>query len=69
QLDTAFPYEVCVLRQLARPLFSHVPASIPRREEMLSAGAALSRFVPIDPALLAPDAMLREFTGGGIYEY
>lgn len=69
QLDTAFPYEVCVLRQMAIPLFSHVPESISRREEMTAAGAALTRFVPIDPALLAPDAMLREFTGGGIYEY
>ncbi|MCC8357950.1 MAG: nucleoside kinase, partial [Oscillospiraceae bacterium] len=29
QLDTAFPYEVCVLRQLAMPLCSHVPESIP----------------------------------------
>ncbi len=69
QLDTAFPYEVCVLRQMAIPLFVRVPEDIPRREEMLSAGAGLERFVPIDPALLAPDAMLREFTGGGIYEY
>ncbi|MCD8087431.1 MAG: nucleoside kinase [Oscillospiraceae bacterium] len=69
QLNTAFPYEVCVLRQMAIPLFSHVPEGIPRREEMLSAGEGLTRFVPIDPALLAPDAMIREFTGGGIYEY
>lgn len=69
RLDTAFAYEICVMRSLAPPLLRHIPDDIPRREEMAAVAPAMERFVPIDPALLAPDAMLREFTGGGIYEY
>jgi len=69
KLDTAFPYEVCVMRTVAEHMFDVVPKNIERCEEIKSVGPAFRCFVPIDPKLLAPDAMLREFTGGGIYEY
>jgi uridine kinase len=69
QIDTAFPYEVCVMRSVAEHMFDTVPKDIERREEIRSVGPAFRYFVPIDPKLLAPEAMLREFIGGGIYEY
>ncbi len=68
QLDTAFGYEPCIMRPIAEPLLAHVPDDIPYRE-LTQVGPALSRFVPLDLKYLPADAMLREFTGGGIYEY
>ena len=68
RLDTAMGYEVCVLRTIAAPLFAHVPEDLPY-QEIRQVGPALENFVPIDLKYLPPAAMLREFTGGGIYEY
>ena len=31
--------------------------------------AAFDHFEPIDPALVAGDSLLREFIGGGTYQY
>lgn len=69
QFDTAFPYEVGVLRDQAAQLFATVSQGTERYEELHSIVPALERFVPIDPALVRPDALLREFIGGGIYSY
>lgn len=69
RLDTAFAYEPCVMRSIALPMFERVPQGIERYEEICSVAPALERFAPIDAAYLAPDAMLREFVGGGIYRY
>lgn len=69
RLDTAFAYEPCVMRSIALPMFERVPQGIERYEEICSVAPALERFAPIDAAMLAPDAMLREFVGGGIYRY
>ncbi len=68
QLDTAFGYEACIMRPIAEPLLTHVPEDIPYKE-IQQVGPALKRFVPLDLKYLPEDAMLREFTGGGIYEY
>ena len=68
QLDTAFGYEPCIMRPIAEPLLTHVPEDIPYKE-LQQVGPALTRFVPLDLKYLPADAMLREFTGGGIYEY
>ena len=69
RLDTAFAYECCVMRPVALPMFGRVPEDIDRRAEICSVAPALERFVPIDAKYLAPNAMLREFIGGGIYTY
>ena len=69
QFDTSFPYEVSVLKDQAAALFATVPDGTERYEELHSIVPALERFLPIDPALVKPDALLREFIGGGIYEY
>ncbi len=68
KLDTAFGYEACIMRPIAEPLLAHVPEDIPY-QELRQVGPALARFEPIDLSYLPRDAMLREFTGGGIYEY
>ena len=68
QLDTAFEYEPCIMRPIAEPLLANVPEDIPY-QEIRYVGPALANFTPIDLALLPADAMLREFVGGGIYEY
>jgi uridine kinase len=69
QFDTSFPYEVSVLGGMAGDLFDAVPEGTERFEELHSIIPALEHFVKIDPALLAPDSLLREFIGGGVYEY
>ena len=69
QFDTSFPYEVGVLRDQASQLFATVDPGTERYEELQGVVHALERFVSIDPALVRPDALLREFIGGGVYSY
>ena len=68
QLDTAFGYEPCIMRPIAEPLFARAPKDIPY-QELLQVGPAFRNFVPLGLEWLPRDSMLREFTGGGIYEY
>ena len=69
QLDTAFPYEMPVLNSMATGLFSAVPQGIERYDEIKSVLPALQLFGRIDAGILAPDSLIREFIGDGIYEY
>ena len=41
----------------------------PRRRELLDLIHGFEHFLPIDPALVPPASLLREFIGGGIYDY
>jgi uridine kinase len=72
-IDSSLPYEPSVMRNFAKPLFEavldEVPAGNPRREELMKLLDAFSRFEPLDPALVAPQSLLREFLGGGTYQY
>ncbi len=72
-IDSSFPYEVSVMRNFATPLLEAVLAGVPeenpRHDELYRLIHALSFFEPIDPALVQPDSMLREFIGGGSYIY
>ena len=67
--DSSFPYEVSVMRNYAMPLLEAVPEDSERHEELLQLMAAFQYFEPIDPALVARNALLREFIGGGSYYY
>lgn len=67
--DSSFAYEVPVLKKHAAALFKTVPQGVERYEELQSIIPALERFGMIDDEILAPDSLLREFLGGGIYEY
>ena len=53
----------------ATQLFRSVPEGIERFEELRGVLPALQLFGEIDEADVAPDSLIREFIGGGIYEY
>ena len=67
--DSSLPYEVSVMRNFAAPILKSVPEGNERYNEMMELVAAFEHFEPIDPALVAGDALLREFIGGGTYKY
>ena len=69
QFDTAFPYELPVFNATATELFRAIPDGIERFDELRTVLPALQLFGHIDESLVAPDALIREFIGGGIYEY
>ncbi len=68
KLDTSFACEVNVLHDNAERLFRQVPDGAERYEELRQILPTLERFADIPDTLLAPDSMLREFIGGGIYD-
>ena len=67
--DSSLPYEVSVMKHYALPLLQAVPEENVRRAELLELIEAFQYFKPIDPALVDPDSLLREFIGGGSYHY
>ena len=69
EFDTAFPYELPVFNATATELFRAIPEGIERFDELRTVLPALQLFGHIDESLVAPDALIREFIGGGIYEY
>ena len=69
QFDTSFAYEPAVFNTLATRLFQTIPEGIERFNELREVLPALQLFGIIDEELVAPDALIREFLGGGIYEY
>lgn len=69
KFDSSFPFEVCLMKSIAQPLFENIPEGTPRYEELRTIYPAFERFETISPELLAPESLLREFIGGGIYKY
>lgn len=69
QLDTSMAYEPAVFNQTATKLFQSVPEGIERFEELRAVLPAIQLFGDIDEKLVPSDSLLREFIGGGIYEY
>ena len=69
QFDTSLPYELAVFNHTATELFRTVPEGIERFDELRAVLPALQLFGVISEVLVAPDALIREFIGGGIYEY
>lgn len=69
KFDSSLPYEVSVIKHFAEPLMEAVPQENIRRRELLTLCQAFEHFVSIDPDLVAPDSLLREFIGGGSYAY
>lgn len=69
QFDSSLPYEPAVFNSTATELFSAVPEGIERFDELRSVLPALQLFGHISEDLVAPDSLLREFIGGGIYDY
>ena len=69
QFDSAFAYEVPVLNNTATELFASMPEDTPRYQELRTILPAFELFEDVSPDLLADDSLLREFIGGGKYEY
>ncbi len=67
--DTSHAYELAVFNNIATKLFQSVPEGIERFEELRQVLPALQLFGVIHEDLVAPDALIREFIGGGIYDY
>ena len=65
--DTSFAYEPAVLNATATKLFMSVPEGIERFDELRKVLPALQLFGHIPEEDVAPDALIREFIGGGIY--
>ena len=69
QFDTSLAYELAVYNHTATKLFQSVPEGIERFDELRAVLPALQLFGDIDEALVADDSLVREFIGGGVYEY
>jgi len=67
RFDTSFAYELPVFNSTATELFRSVPEGIERFEELRRVLPALQMFGHIPEEDVAPDALIREFIGGGIY--
>ena len=69
RFDSTLPYELPVFNRTATKLFQSVPEGIERFEELRKVLPALQLFGDIDEELVPVDSLVREFIGGGIYEY
>ena len=69
QFDTSLPYELAVYNHTATQLFRSVPEGVERFDELRSVLPALQLFGDIDESLVPEDSLIREFIGGGCYEY
>jgi len=67
QFDSSFPYEMAVFNETATKLFQSVPEGVERFDELRRVLPALQLFGVIDPELVAPDALIREFIGGSYF--
>lgn len=67
--DSSFPYELCVMKGYFLDLFKDAPESVKNMSDVSKVLNCLEQFESIDPALIPPQSLLREFIGGGIYEY
>lgn len=68
-VDSSLRYEVSVMKNYALPLLAAVPEENVRRAELLELVQGFQWFEPIDPGLVPPDSLIREFIGGGSYQY
>ena len=68
--DSSMQYEVAVMKQFfAHAALSDIPEGTEREDELRGLLPALMGFEDIDPSCVPGDSILREFIGGGEYEY
>ena len=67
--DSSMEYEVPVMKHFALKSFSEIPSDAQRRDELCALLPALKQFEEIDAAHAPPNSILREFIGGGTYNY
>ena len=70
QFDSSLPYEVSAIKAFAQPLFEHLhlDPAMERYEEIGHLVEAYPKFETLDEKYVAPDSLIREFIGGGIYD-
>ena len=70
QFDSSLPYEVSVVKAFAQPHFDemHLSPDMERYEEIAHLAEAYPKFETLDEKYVAPDSLIREFIGGGIYD-
>lgn len=69
-IDSALPYEVSVYRDSVLPLLEHIPEDCgDRLADIKRIAATLPLFDPLSADYIPADSLIREFIGGGIYEY
>ena len=70
QFDSSLPYEVSAIKAFAQPLFEHLhlDPAMERYEEIGHLVQAYPKFETLDEKYVAPDSLIREFIGGGIYD-
>ncbi len=69
RLDSSLLYEMPVLKSHALPLLKAFTEDHAGFDEVRKIEPLLSQLVPIPSELVPADSLLREFIGGGIYEY
>jgi len=69
QLDTTHPYETNLLRLRAESILEDSPENFERVAELRALLSPLPRFDYLEEDAVPEFSMLREFIGGGIYEY
>ena len=69
KLDSTLEYEIPVMRDIALPLFREIPEGTERFSELKALVPALEKYASIDVKYVRPESLVREFIGGGIYEY
>ncbi len=62
-------YEPCVMKAFALGLLSEISPESPHIEFVEHLKSSLDRFEDIDSDLIPQDSLLREFIGGGSYDY
>ncbi|HEY5983577.1 MAG TPA: nucleoside kinase [Anaerolineales bacterium] len=64
--NSALVYELSALKPLVEPLLRQVPQGVPEFIEAKRLLAFLEWFLPIDPAVVPANSIVREFLGGSI---
>jgi len=67
--DSSMEYEIPVMKRFALNSFSAIPDGTERISELRSLLPKLTEFEEIDQGAVPADSILREFIGGGKYEY
>ena len=68
-INSTHSYELNMIKKHALPLIEKIPEGISRYKELCEIYPALSRFNDIDDKLVPEDSLLREFIGGGNFNY
>ena len=70
QFDSSLPYEVSVVKAFTQPCFERLRLTpdMERYEEIARLVEAYPKFETLDEKYVAPDSLIREFIGGGIYD-